>query len=261
MARDDRRMTFVVIPHRGDAELSTRTWEISYRTLRIALFAAIGVGVALFLMAASWFYLAAQAARIPGLNREIASLQRERQRVEQLTRTVARMEARYRQIETMLRGELPPLDSVRPDSAAAGAAEGPVPEAKADSTTAMALPRAWPLAQRGYVTRGAGRRGHPGIDIAVSAGSRVLASGAGMVLEAGEDPVYGRFVRIGHGGGYESVYGHASSLLVRARERVREAQVIALSGSTGVSTGPHLHFEIRKDGRPVDPRGLVGDPE
>ncbi len=91
----------------------------------------------------------------------------------------------------------------------------------------------------------------------MTAGSRILAAGAGTVLEAGDDPVYGRFVRIAHAGGYESVYGHASRLLVAEHQHVTRAQVIALSGSTGVSTAPHLHFEIRKDGRPVDPRGLV----
>ncbi|HEX2080012.1 MAG TPA: M23 family metallopeptidase, partial [Longimicrobium sp.] len=75
-----------------------------------------------------------------------------------------------------------------------------------------------------------------------------------------EDSVYGRFVRIAHPDGYESLYAHASSLLVTARERVPAGSVIALSGSTWVSTAPHLHFEIRKDGRPVDPSTLIHNP-
>ena len=258
MARDERRMTFIVIPHGAGADLSTRSYEIRYRTLRTAVIAGGAVALVLFLMAASWFWMAAQAARVPGLNREIAELEKDRQRLEQLARTVARMEAQYEQVRTMLGGAAPPLDSAgaaRGDTAAADTAAG-------DSTQAS-LPRQWPLAARGYVTRGhlariPGR--HPGIDIAVTAGSRILSAGAGVVLEAGEDSVYGRFVRIAHAGGYESVYGHASRLLVRERDRVGPAQVIALSGSTGVSTAPHLHFEIRKDGRAVDPRGLVDNP-
>jgi murein DD-endopeptidase MepM/ murein hydrolase activator NlpD len=260
MAKDDRRMTFIVIPHGGFDDLSTRSYEISYRTLRRAAAAGVVVVAALFLMAASWFYMSAQAARIPGLRREIADLQRDRQRLEQLARTVARMEARYRQMETMMRGELPSLDSARV-SGDSVAVTGD--SAKSSDQTQGSLPRAWPLEARGFVTRGhlarvPGR--HPGIDIAVAKGSRVLAAGAGTVLEAREDSVYGRFVRIAHGDGYESVYGHASRLLVHERERVSRAQVIALSGSTGVSTAPHLHFEIRKDGRPVDPGSLVGKP-
>lgn len=263
MPRDERRMTFVVIPHGAFDDLSTRSYEVSYRRLR--LFAGVGaaLGVILFLMAASWLYLAAQAARVPSLQREISVLQADRQRMEQLARTVARMEARYRQMEVMLAGELPALDTAAAGDSAAARSSSPDSAAARDSTTA-ALPREWPLASRGFVTRGhlarvPGR--HPGIDIAVEAGSSILASAPGTVLEAGEDPVYGRFVRIGHGGGYETVYAHASRLLVAARERVGAAQVIALSGSTGRSTAPHLHFEIRKDGRPVDPRGMVARPE
>ena len=124
-ARDDeQRMTFIVIPHGGRADMSTRSWEIRYRTLRRAAVAGIVVGVLLFLMAASWVWVAAQAARVPSLKREVAVLQRERQEREQLARTLARMQAQYEQIRTMLRGELPPLDSarLRSDSAAADTA-------------------------------------------------------------------------------------------------------------------------------------------
>jgi murein DD-endopeptidase MepM/ murein hydrolase activator NlpD len=95
------------------------------------------------------------------------------------------------------------------------------------------------------------------MDIAVASGSRILASGAGTVLQAGVDPVYGRFVVIGHEGGYQSLYGHASRLLVHPHQHVHAEQVIALSGSTGVSTAPHLHFEIRRNGRVLDPRRFV----
>jgi murein DD-endopeptidase MepM/ murein hydrolase activator NlpD len=261
--KDERRMTFIVIPHGAGADLSTRSYEIRYRTLRIALLAGSGLGVALFLMAASWFWMAAQAARIPGFQREVADLQRDRQRLEQLARTVARMEAQYEQVRSLLgRGpSRPDSSAAAADTADPAAADDPGGAAGSRGDSAQAsLPRAWPLAARGFVTRGhlaatPGR--HPGIDIAVTAGSRILAAGAGTVLEAGDDSVYGRFVRIRHAGGYESVYGHASRLLVAEHQRVARAQVIALSGSTGVSTAPHLHFEIRKDGRPVDPRGLV----
>lgn len=259
---DERRMTFIVVPHGGDA-LGTRSFEVTYRTLRMAV---IGGGVALVLllvMAVSWALVAAQAARVPVMKREIAELQRERQRVEQLARTLARMEARYEQMRTMLGS------GVRADTAGAGTAtpeaedgaQDTVPPDSADGSQAM-LPRAWPLARPGFVTRGLLPRppAHPGIDIAVAMGTRVRATGGGTVLAAGEDRVYGRFVRIGHADGYESVYGHVSRVLVAVRDRVRGSQVIALSGNTGLSTGPHLHFEILKDGKPVDPRLLVRNP-
>ncbi len=117
-------MTFIVIPHGGRADMSTRSWEVSYRALRRAVIAGIVVGVLLFVMAVSWVWVAAPAARVPSLRREVALLERERQEREQLARTLARMQVQYEQIRTMLRGELPPLDSsiTRRDSAAADTA-------------------------------------------------------------------------------------------------------------------------------------------
>ena len=275
MPRDERRMTFVVVPHGGSGDLSTRSYEISYRTLRVALWVGGGVAVALFLMAASWFWMAAQAGRVQILQREVASLQHERQERERLARQVARMQATYEQIRVMLKGDLPPADSIEAraravgartsgDSAAPAAARGTDDDAPPDSARSdrgAMVPHAWPLQGVAFVTRGPqAPDGHPGLDIAVATGSRILASGAGTVEEAGEDPVYGRFVVIAHGGGVESVYGHASRLLVHPREHVHAEQVIALSGSTGASTAPHLHFEIRRNGRAVDPRAYVATP-
>ncbi|HEX5726822.1 MAG TPA: hypothetical protein VFX98_15205 [Longimicrobiaceae bacterium] len=101
MARDDRRMTFIVVPQ-GGAELSTRSFELTYRRLRLALAAAVGVGLLLVVMATSWFYVAAQAARVPLLKREVSNLRRENQRVEQLSRAVVRLEAELRQIHLMM---------------------------------------------------------------------------------------------------------------------------------------------------------------
>ena len=273
MPRDERRMTFVVIPHGGSGDLSTRSYEISYRKLRLALYAGGALAIALFLMAASWFWLAAQAGRVQMLQREVASLQQERQERERLARTVARMQATYDQIKVLLKGELPSPDSIQARARAVGArtqgdSAGPrdttatdadAPDSAAKDGPSAALPHAWPLVGVAFVTREptVAPGGHPGLDIAVASGSRILATGAGTVLEAGVDPVYGRFVVIGHGGGYQSLYGHASRLLVHPRERVRAEQVIALSGSTGVSTAPHLHFEIRRNGQSLDPRRFV----
>lgn len=260
--REERRMTFIVVPH-GGGDLSTRSFELSYRRLRVAVIAGMVLAALLLLMAVSWVWVAAGAARAAVLEREVEDLRRDRVRLEQLARILARLEAQNEQMRRMLGGGID-RDSIAaeapgaaPDSAAAEETSGVV----RDASPLASLPRAWPLrATPAFVTRRQGGRGHPGVDIAVAQGSAIRASGAGTVLEAGEDPVYGRFVRISHGGGYESLYGHASEVLVRARQRVEADQVIALSGSTGVSTGPHLHFEIRKDGTPVDPGTLVRHP-
>ena len=94
---------------------------------------------------------------------------------------------------------------------------------------------------------------HTGVDIACPTGTPVHAAAAGEVILAGWMGAYGNAVVIDHGGGVSTLYGHNSSLLVRVGERVAKGQVIARSGSTGWSTGPHVHFERRKDGRPVNP--------
>jgi len=97
------------------------------------------------------------------------------------------------------------------------------------------------------------RRLHPGIDLAIPSGTTVRASKAGTVVRAGWDTVYGQVVVIDHQDGYQSLYAHASVLKVGIGQAVQQGQVVALSGSTGYSTGPHLHFEIHYRGTPVDP--------
>ena len=125
-------------------------------------------------------------------------------------------------------------------------------------------PSSWPLTQRGFVTQplleGAEAGGHPGLDIAVPADSYIRASAAGRVVESGDDPVYGRYIVLDHGNGYRTRYAHASLLLVEEGAAVRRHEVIALSGNTGRSTAPHLHFEILLDGVAVDPLSLVRQP-
>ena len=101
---------------------------------------------------------------------------------------------------------------------------------------------------------------HPGIDIAVATGSYVRASGDGVVVQAGEDPVYGLFILLDHGNGMRTRYGHAMHLIAQRGWTVRQGEVIALSGSTGASTAPHLHFEILKDMKTVDPFSMVTPP-
>jgi murein DD-endopeptidase MepM/ murein hydrolase activator NlpD len=100
---------------------------------------------------------------------------------------------------------------------------------------------------------------HSGLDIPAPHGAPILASGGGRVVSAGYRGAYGQAVVIDHGDGLTTLYGHASRLLVRPGDVVMPQQKIALVGSTGRSTGPHLHFEVIRDGRRVEPRQyLVG---
>lgn len=99
---------------------------------------------------------------------------------------------------------------------------------------------------------------HAGIDIGASEGTPVGAAGAGEVTTAGWYGGYGNAVIIDHGNGLESLYGHLSAIMVSVGDLVSQMQTIGLVGSTGNSTGPHLHFELRQDGSPIDPSALFG---
>jgi murein DD-endopeptidase MepM/ murein hydrolase activator NlpD len=98
---------------------------------------------------------------------------------------------------------------------------------------------------------------HSGIDLAVSTGTAVKAADSGRVLVSGWQGGYGNFIALDHGKGISTCYGHNSRLLVKAGELVKKGQTIAFSGNTGLSTGPHLHFEVRVNGNPVNPLGYL----
>lgn len=95
---------------------------------------------------------------------------------------------------------------------------------------------------------------HEGLDFPAAVGTPVFAAADGIVTMASQTPDYGNLLKIDHGSGLETRYAHNSSLLVKPGERVMKGQKIALIGSTGRSTGPHLHYEIRLNGNPLDPR-------
>ena len=96
-------------------------------------------------------------------------------------------------------------------------------------------------------------RFHAGIDIGAGWGSPIVAAGDGQVIGAGWSGGYGREVQISHGGGLVSLYGHMSEIVAQPGSFVRQGQLIGYVGSSGLSTGPHLHFEVRMSGQPVNP--------
>jgi murein DD-endopeptidase MepM/ murein hydrolase activator NlpD len=95
---------------------------------------------------------------------------------------------------------------------------------------------------------------HEGLDFTADTGTPIYAAAGGIVAAAGQTPDYGKIVKIDHGSGLETRYAHASKLLVKAGDRVEKGQKVAEVGSTGRSTGPHLHYEIRLNGNALDPK-------
>jgi murein DD-endopeptidase MepM/ murein hydrolase activator NlpD len=122
--------------------------------------------------------------------------------------------------------------------------------------------------QEGWISSYFGRRAdpftgytavHKGIDFAGPEGTKVSSVAAGLVTFAGDRPGFGQMVEINHGNGLATRYCHNEKLLVRQGDMVRKGQEVSLMGSTGHSTGPHLHFEVLKNGTQVDPLRFIGE--
>lgn len=207
------------------------------RLLRI-VFSKIGAMIA-FAFAASWVYFAVQSARVPSLTRRLAGLHDEAIRLDTLQRRLDELQRRYAQVQGLMSVGNP-------------------------TTEAPSEPTQWPLPVAGFITRGptdsttdstAGP--HSGLDIAVPVGTQVRSAGAGIVEEVGESAEYGHFIRIMHSGDYESLYGHLAKVLVVKGAKINAGHAIALSGNSGRSTAPHLHFEIRRAGVFIDPLSVI----
>lgn len=133
---------------------------------------------------------------------------------------------------------------------------GSKPSSATEKKSSLGWSNNWVLPVKGTVSSAYGWRNsdfHHGIDIAVPSGTWVRAARAGRVAKVGWLGVYGLAVLVDHGGGVQSLYAHNSRLLVKVGEYVESGEGIAYSGNTGNTTGPHLHFEIRVNGRTIDP--------
>lgn len=126
-------------------------------------------------------------------------------------------------------------------------------------------PAGWPV-RKGYISSRYGERNdpftgekvrHTGLDFAGTRGTEVLSVASGVVIWASNRTGYGKTVEIDHGNGYRTRYAHSDSLKVAAGDHVKTGQVIALMGSTGRASAPHVHFEVLKDGKRVNPASFV----
>jgi murein DD-endopeptidase MepM/ murein hydrolase activator NlpD len=255
-----RRYVSVMVHHDGAPESHSYHLPVwAFRTLMgLAALTTLGVLVGLAMVAP----LARAALRVPVLEEEVRRLQADNSKISQLAAALDSVEHSYARVRRMVGAD------VVPDPIAASTDLPIAPPvlarsaARARFPTGPTSPRYWPLDEAGFITRGivgdsTPDESHPGIDIAVPIGTIVRAGGGGTVQQTGTDPEYGEFVRLGHPSGYESMYGHLSRIIVTQGETVEPGEVIGLSGNTGRSTAPHLHFEVRHGGRSIDPLILV----
>jgi murein DD-endopeptidase MepM/ murein hydrolase activator NlpD len=258
-----RSVTIVV---HSDGDLDSKQYRIPLWAMKAGKWAALVVGLSVVGFFAFAGPITRRAVRVAGLEREVSRLREENQRVQALAAALNRAEANYQSLRQILGGRAAPRDS----SAARAPATMRASPIRAELAgtrryeTGPSRPSHWPLDVQGFVTRGHGGAGndgggeaHQGVDIAVPFGTPVRAAGGATVEAAATNPDYGLYVLLQHPGGYESMYGHASRLLVHEGDTVSAGQVIALTGSSGRSTAPHLHFEIRRAGQSLDPLTLV----
>jgi murein DD-endopeptidase MepM/ murein hydrolase activator NlpD len=261
--RKRKRSRSVTVMIQRDGSTKTRTLRIPLWALRTGMWGGGLVAVALLLVGALYGPVVRAAARVPGMERDLVRLGAENRRVRELSAALDSAESRYAQVRQMMGGQ------IVKDPVAASSSIPVAPPIHArlastlkDSTQGISLPRHWPLDDAGYITRGQVKAGgrddaHPGIDIAVPVGSLVRASGGATVRQAGVDPEYGLFVLLDHAEEYQTMYGHLSRTLVTSQMTVAPGEVIGLSGNSGRSTAPHLHFEIRQRGLSLDPLTMV----
>jgi len=138
--------------------------------------------------------------------------------------------------------------------------------AEKKSSRWAATPSIWPV--KGWVTSGFGPRvspftekpaWHDGLDIGAAANAPVQAPAQGRVTAVGFDPKLGTLVKVDHGFGIETLYGHLAKSLVKEGQRVKRGEVIALVGSSGLATGPHLHYMVKVNGQALDPVKYILD--
>ncbi len=160
------------------------------------------------------------------------------------------------------RKEVPPFDAPEPEAPQKSNAPVSQPEKRPAQVVRVGKGTGvlqWPL--RGVLYARFGKKGkeaHDGIDLAAPAGASVKVAAPGTVLFAGEQKGYGLIVIVEHEAALITLYAHNRDLRVKTGQRVRENQVVATVGDSGRTSGPHLHFEVRKDGVPVDPLDYLG---
>lgn len=256
-----KRPGVTIMIHR-DGDLESRSVRAPLWLVRLGIFTGAICGILIVIAAVVFAPIARQAALVPSLTREINQLRDENLQVRELATTLGRLETTYSQVRTMMGGEIvqarPSVFHASLPVATAIQAALPGVESAFDGTRSR--PLTWPLREVGFVTReyvDDGPDEHPGIDVAVSMETPIRAAASGIVREVGVDSIYGRYVLVDHADGYQTIYGHSSRTLVSVGDSVVTGDVVGLTGSTGRSTAPHLHFEIRLNGRSVDPRQII----
>ena len=264
-----KSLSIILVPH---DDSRTHQYQLSYRLLYTVL-TLLGIAVLVVIsFVVTYGTVFRQARRASSLESQNRRLLHQSTQIDSLRGELVRLQAMSIQIKKMLGLHLSPEDSVLVASLSPLVKSPAIHEFEHEGGVGReeqrqllkAFPTLWPV--KGYVTRGFHTTGgeksadyHPGIDIAAKRNTPIGASADGIVVENTWDETYGYMIVIDHGFGIYTLYGHNARNLVSKGERVSRGQIIAFVGSTGKSTAPHLHFEIRENGVPVNPTDFLLD--
>jgi murein DD-endopeptidase MepM/ murein hydrolase activator NlpD len=262
-----RYLSLIIVPHDNS---KMRNYRVSYGLLGTFLALAV-LGVAtLLLFVTTYGQLLVKSYEATELSKENDALRARNAQVDSLHTELVRMQTLGIQIKKMLGIGLSMEDSLlvaslEPivNSPAISEDAELVEAARTEQQELLrAIPSLWPL--KGYVTKEFYTTGgeksehyHPGMDIAAKRNTPIKTSAEGIVVTSGWDDTYGYVVLVDHGFGLTTLYGHNARNLTKVGDRVARGQTIGFVGSTGKSTAPHLHFEVKKNGVPVNPRNYL----
>lgn len=277
MADEKKAFTFIIVP-----ENASKTYTIRLRRGLLYLLGVIGL-----LFFGSYAYVVSGHHQVYSVVRKAERLEAENEILRAQTQRVADLEAKLARLQNIrsrlyeMAGLTMGLDqspgggarahsaAMRPDEEvcqsgptvlAAGwgkSAQGDTIRAGSSSVPILWPVRGWMTAEFGEVLPGREKK-HTGIDIAAPQGAPILSAASGKVTFSGWDKNLGLVVTLDHQNGLSTLYGHCSKVLVDVGHLVTQGQAIAELGNTGRSSAPHLHFEIREDGKAVDPMNYLG---
>jgi len=272
----------IMIMTQGEPDSPVRSYSLPWYLPRAAIVAGVSVIVLLAVTSALFLYYYSESREVDDLRVQLKSVNASLEKVDALQEELGYHRDFTRRVAGLLGISVPNFaDSVRTEGPASSVVSSTDTDSLgiegADDDGAFGgvgvlvtacppdpnnRPRGMPLS--GRVSRGFAPRHsnpslrHSGIDFAAREGTLVLATADGTVEFAGEHETYGFLIIIDHGSGFKTTYGHNSLLLMKKGEKVQRGDRIAFSGNTGLSSAPHLHYEITENGNSVDPYGFLG---
>jgi len=255
MKKRERYLSLIIVPHHR-----AKQWqkEFSYSGLKKILLVLSFVALLILLLLLNYGKIFWRASQYDVMKNRTREIEKEFSQLQNLKGELSSLKKTESKLQHMLGISKQPamlsINEINRNTVFSAASVGGSVSDNATDTLNTAAERTTPgiMPVKGWVSAVMGPN-HNGVDIAAREGDPVLSAADGIVTFAGWDSYFGNKIEISHGTKFTTMYGHNTKLFVKEKEIVRQGQLIALVGSTGQSSGPHLHYEIWTNGKPVDP--------